>query len=144
VRLAASLEHLPVSAKTELGDWIAPHVVEAGPWAWALGRIASRVPLYGSVHKTVDPAKTEEWLTALLEAHARGVEGALFASVQGARLSGDRSRDVDDAARERVLAAVQASPTPSSWKQLLLEVVSMQTEDKARAYGDTLPIGLAA
>ena len=144
VRLAASLEHLPVSAKTELGDWIAPHVVEAGPWAWALGRIASRVPLYGSVHKTVEPAKTEEWLTALLDAHARGVEGALFASVQGARLSGDRSRDVDDAARERVLAAVQGSPTPSSWKQLLLEVVSMQTEDKARAYGDTLPIGLAA
>jgi len=26
----------------------------------------------------------------------------------------------------------------------LLEVVSMQSEDKARAYGDTLPIGLAA
>jgi hypothetical protein len=57
VRLAAALEHLDPAEKIILGDWIAPRVTSPGPWAWALGRIGARVPLYGSVHKTVDPAE---------------------------------------------------------------------------------------
>jgi hypothetical protein len=54
------------------------------------------VPLYGSGHKAVDPEKASEWLDLLLDAHSRNIEGALFAIVQLARLSGDRSRDIDD------------------------------------------------
>ena len=55
--------------KIILGDWIAPRVATPGPWAWALGRVGARVPLYGSVHKTVDPDKASEWLNLLLDAH---------------------------------------------------------------------------
>jgi hypothetical protein len=33
---------------------------------------------------------------------------------------------------------------PESWQRLLLEVVAMETADQARAFGDTLPAGLAA
>jgi molecular chaperone DnaK (HSP70) len=144
VRLAAALEHLGSKEKMLLGDWIAPRVATPGPWAWSLGRLGARVPLYGSIHKVVDPEKASEWLDRLLEAHSRGVEGALFAIVQVARLSGDRSRDVDDAVRTRALDALRASQAPESWQRLLLEVVTMETADQARAFGDTLPAGLAA
>jgi hypothetical protein len=79
-----------------------------------------------------------------LEAHANNVDGALFAIVQLARLSGDRSRDLDDSLRERALEALRASHAPESWQRRLLEVVLMETADQARAFGDTLPAGLAA
>jgi molecular chaperone DnaK (HSP70) len=144
VRLAAALEHLDPSEKATLGDWIAPRVATPGPWAWALGRIGARVPLYGSVHKAVDPDRASEWLNVLLDAHSRNIEGALFAVVQLARLTGDRSRDIEDALRTRALDAVRRAHGPESWQRLLLEVVSMETADQARAFGDTLPAGLAA
>jgi hypothetical protein len=144
LRLAAALEHLDAAEKSTLGDWIAPRVASPGPWAWALGRVGARVPLYGSVHKTVDPDHASEWLNLLLDAHQRNVEGALFAIVQLARLTGDRSRDIDDDLRNRALDAVRRAHAPESWQRLLLEVVAMETADQARAFGDTLPAGLAA
>jgi hypothetical protein len=144
VRLAAALEHLNTEDKVLLGDWIAPHVSRPGPWAWALGRVGARVPLYGSIHKTIDPDKAAEWLELLMHAHSQNIEGALFAIVQLARLSGDRSRDLDDALRNSALDALVNSQAPEAWQRLLLEVVTMGTADQARAFGDTLPAGLAA
>jgi molecular chaperone DnaK (HSP70) len=144
VRLASALEHLDSTEKITLGDWIAPRVAVPGPWAWALGRVGARVPLYGSVHKTVDPDHASEWLNLLLDAHFRNVEGALFAIVQLARLTGDRSRDIDDSLRNRALDAVRRAHAPESWHRLLLEIVTMEAADQARAFGDTLPAGLAA
>jgi molecular chaperone DnaK (HSP70) len=148
VRLAGALEHLPVLTKIELGERIAVRLqtsaATGGPWAWALGRIGARIPLYGSVHKTVDPDKATEWLLLLLDAHARNTEGALFAIVQLARLTGDRSRDLDDEVRAKALTAVRAAQAPGSWERLLTEVVAMEADDQARVFGDTLPAGLAA
>jgi molecular chaperone DnaK (HSP70) len=145
IRLAAALEHLPVGTKTELGDWIAPRLTASGgPWAWALGRIGTRQPLYGSVHKTVDADKASEWMQLLLDAHVRQVDGALFAAIQIARLTGDRSRDLDPEVREQVMDAAREANAPESWERLLTDVVQMEAADQARVFGDTLPIGLAA
>jgi hypothetical protein len=147
VRLAAALEHVGPEAKAELGDWIVPRLrsgSSGGPWAWALGRLGARSPLYGSIHKTVDREKAVEWLELLLEAHQRSVDGALFAIVQLARLTGDRARDLDEPLRLRALGAVRAAGAPPSWEKLLTEVVAMEAADQARVLGDTLPAGLAA
>src|SRR5213076_2710094 len=96
VRLAVSLEHLGPDEKSRLGDWIAPYASTPGPWAWAIGRLGARVLMYGSAHRTVDPEKAASWLEVLFDAHQRKVEGSLFGIVQVARLSGDRSRDLDE------------------------------------------------
>jgi len=144
VRLAVSLEHLNPGEKSELGDWITPYVSTPGPWAWAIGRLGARVPMYGSAHRTVDPEKAAAWLEFLFEAHNRKVEGSLFAIAQIARLSGDRSRDLDEALRARVLDVLREAEAPDSWRNLLTNTVTMDEADKARAFGDTLPLGLAA
>jgi hypothetical protein len=144
VRCAAALEHLNADDKMTLGDWIVPRVSTPGPWAWALGRVGARVPLYGSTHRVVPPEKAGAWLEVLLNAHRLNVEGALFAMVQLARLSGDRARDLDDSLRSSALDALHAAQAPESWKRLVSEVVTMETADQARALGDTLPAGLAA
>ena len=143
VRLAAALEHLDAKTRScsATGSPLAcppPAHGRGHSAAWA------RVPLYGSIHKTVDPEKASEWLNLLLDAHSRNIEGALFAIVQLARLSGDRSRDFDDSLRTRAVDALRRSQAPDSWQRLVLEVVTMETADQARAFGDTLPAGLAA
>ena len=80
----------------------------------------------------------------LFDAHQRKVEGSLFGIVQVARLSGDRSRDLDESMRTRALDSLREAEAPESWRQLLTNIVAMEDADKARAFGDTLPLGLAA
>src|SRR5215217_1448168 len=146
VRTAASLEHLPPSEKAEVGRWIAERLkAEAksgGPWAWALGRLGARVPLYGSGHKVVDVETAEAWLTLLLEMDLRKIDGAPFAAAQLARLTGDRTRDLDPALRERAAQALVAAQASETWVRMVREVVALEAADEARALGDTLPAGL--
>ncbi len=147
VRLAASLEHLEPSEKVEMGDWIAdrfraPGVTVGGPWAWSLGRLGARVPFYGSIHKSVPPEKAAEWINLLLEPGRLSVEGVPFALAQMARLSGDRTRDLDELLRTRVLEALASIDASPSWQRMVSEVVVLEAADKARALGDTLPVGL--
>jgi hypothetical protein len=114
----------------------------AGPWAWALGRLGARVPLYGSSHKTVDAEQAAAWLSLLLDAGLRRMDGTAFAAAQLARLTGDRTRDLDDAIRARAVAALKSAGAPEAWLRMLSEVGALETADAARALGDTLPIGL--
>jgi len=146
VRVAASLEHLGAAEKLRLGNWMLARLqnpaTSGGPWAWALGRIGARVPLYGSGHKTVDPAPATAWLASLLETGLAGANDTAFAAVQLCRLTGDRSRDLDDEIRARTLAALKTAEAPEDWLRMLTEPVQLAAHDEARALGDTLPIGL--
>jgi molecular chaperone DnaK (HSP70) len=146
VRTVASLEHLSPSDKSEVGRWIAARLkAEAksgGPWAWALGRLGARVPLYGSSHKVVDVETAEAWLSLLLDMDLRKIDGAPFAAAQLARLTGDRTRDLDPALRERTAQALVAAKAADTWVRMVREVVALEEADEARALGDTLPAGL--
>lgn len=145
VRLSGALEHLEVPEKVELGGWIAARLRASpanGPWAWALGRIGSRVPLHGSAHKTVPPELAAEWIALLAEPARRELEGARFAVAQLARLTGDRARDVEASDRDHALQVLEDPRVPDSWRRLVTEVTVLEAADKARALGDTLPAGL--
>ncbi|AKF82922.1 molecular chaperone DnaK [Myxococcus fulvus 124B02] len=146
VRTAASLEHLSPGDKAEVGRWVAERLkAEAksgGPWAWSLGRLGARVPLYGSSHKVVDVETAEAWLTLLLELDLRKIDGAPFAAAQLARLTGDRTRDVDPGLRERAAQSLVAAKASETWVRMVREVVALEAADEARALGDTLPAGL--
>jgi hypothetical protein len=146
LRMAASLEHLAPEAKTELGTWIIDHVRKerpaGGPWAWSLGRLGARVLFHGSNHQVVPSAIAARWLDFLLEIGLEKLDGASFAAAQISRLSGDRSRDLDDARRKQVIAALQSARAPETWITMVQEVSILSSADEARALGDTLPAGL--
>jgi hypothetical protein len=145
VRTAASLEHLAPLEKAELGEWIAQRLQQStggGPWAWALGRIGARVPVYGSGHKAVAPAQAAAWVRLLVELGLERIDGAAFAVAQLARLSGDRTRDLDDDVRSLAADALKAARAPEAWLRMLTEVVVLEIADEARVLGDTLPAGL--
>ncbi|MCI0571595.1 MAG: hsp70 family protein [Myxococcaceae bacterium] len=146
VRAAASLEHLEPHQKVMLGTWIVARLRAerpgGGPWAWGLGRLGARVPLHGSSHRVVSPDDVAPWLELLLELGLGKVDGAAFAAAQMARMTGDRTRDIDPGLRDRVAEALQAQRGPPSWLQMVTEIVALEAADEARALGDTLPAGL--
>ena len=146
VRLAAALEQLPPDQKVALGGWIVPRLRDpaqaGGPWAWALGRLGARVPLYGSAHQTVPPEQAAEWIDVLLHPQGGNPEETLFAAVTLCRMTGDRLRDVGPEPRARLASVLEAVHTHPSWVRLVTEVVELERADAARVLGDTLPIGL--
>jgi len=147
VRTAASLEHLDPAEKIVLGHWIderlrAPAGTASGPWSWALGRLGARVPVYGGAHRTVPIETATAWLTLLLDKKLRAIDGAPFAATQLARLTGDRTRDLEPELRARTATALTQADAPARWLRLIEEVVVLEADDEARALGDTLPLGL--
>lgn len=146
IRAAASLEHLEAAEKIMFGQWIAERLRAAenlsGPWGWALARLGARVPIYGSAHKTVPAPQAADWANLLLNLGLPSVDSAAFAVTQLARLTGDRSRDLDDPIRQRILAALQQTAAPAPWLRVITEVVPRDAAEEAQALGDTLPIGL--
>lgn len=145
VRLGAALEHLESHEKVQFGDWIANRLRAApasGPWAWALGRLGARVPLHGSVHRVLPPEKASEWLELLASPGRLQLEGAVFALAQLGRMTGDRVRDLDEVTREKLVRVLREAKASPGWLRLVTEVTALEAADKARALGDSLPVGL--
>ncbi|HEX7859190.1 MAG TPA: Hsp70 family protein [Verrucomicrobiae bacterium] len=144
LRAAASMEHLPPGEKKWLGDLILARLHEqlpaGGPWSWSLGRLGVRAPLYGSAHSVIAPPDIIGWIEAMIGFEK--LDGTSFALAQLARRTGDRTRDLDEAIRARVLDALQKRSAAETLIQSVREPVELKPADEARAFGDTLPLGL--
>ncbi|MDW1778595.1 Hsp70 family protein [Vibrio sp. Vb2175] len=146
VRLAASLEHLEVEDKVLLATWFLSKAInhnqfEQAHW-WAMGRLASRTPLYGSQHNVVPREQAEQWLPKLLEQNWQKEPMIAFAAVMICRKTGDRLFDISDDYREQVLAKLKQSKVPESWVSLVEEVKELSESESKRIFGDALPSGL--
>jgi len=144
-RLAAGLERLPAARKVELGELLLARLARKGEssqlW-WAVGRLGTRVPAYGSAHDSVPAATATLWLERVLELDWKAVTPAAFAATLLARLSGDRERDVDEALRVRVIQRLRLVKAPVSWVRMVEEIVELDEADASRVFGEALPPGL--
>ncbi|MFM2657573.1 Hsp70 family protein [Vibrio owensii] len=146
VRLSASLEHLEVEDKVLLATWFLSKAInhnqfEQAHW-WAMGRLASRTPLYGSQHNVVPREQAEQWLPKMLEQNWQKEPMIAFAAVMICRKTGDRLFDISDDYREQVLAKLKQSKVPESWVSLVEEVKELSESESKRIFGDALPSGL--
>jgi len=145
VRLAGSLERVPVERKIELGDWLLTRLrkpSEGNQSWWALGRLGARRPFYGSAHGVVPAEVAARWLDAILALDWKKVEPAAFAAVQIARMTGDRSRDLDADIQAMVVRRLSTANAPQSWIAMVSEVVELDAADEGRVFGESLPAGL--
>jgi molecular chaperone DnaK (HSP70) len=141
LRLLGALERLPVKAKVEAGGWLLDKLASAQPGvAWALGRLGARVPVAGAAQSVVSAEVAAQWLQALLE-QVKQPE-AQFAIAQIARLSGDRSRDLDEELRLRAASALEKVNAPPDWPRAIREVQALGEKDEQRVFGESLPLGL--
>ena len=144
-RLAASLEHLTPKKKKTLGDLLISQLEEGkapprwGPWA--LGRLGGRVPLYGPVDRLVSAEVAGEWLRRLLACELSGGE-LVFAAVQLARLTDDRTRNVAEAERSKAIAFLESRQVEARTLRPLREVVTAEVRTQQEFYGDSVPMGL--
>ncbi|CCN37293.1 putative Heat shock protein Hsp70 [Vibrio nigripulchritudo SO65] len=146
VRLSASLENLDVEDKVLLSTWYLSKAInhtqfEQAHW-WALGRLSSRTPLYGSQHNVVPREQVEQWLPKLLDLDWHKEPMIPFAVVMMCRKTGDRLFDVSDDYREQVLEKLKQSKVPESWVSLVEEVKELSQSESKRVFGDALPSGL--
>lgn len=145
VRLAGSLEHLPVPSKIRLGEWFIARLGKSGEtqttW-WALGRVASRVPFHGSAHSVVPKDTAEQWLQFILKEDWKKTPSAAFAAVMLARMSGDRARDIDEGLRAQVVEKLKLAKASALWLSLVTDVVTLDDGESKRVFGEALPVGL--
>lgn len=146
VRLAASLEHLEVEDKVLLTSWFLSKALnqnqfEQAHW-WAIGRLASRTPLYASQHRVIPREQAEQWLPKLLDQNWQKEPMIAFAAVMICRKTGDRLFDISEDFRQQVLTKLKQSRVPEAWISLVEEIKELSESESKRVFGDALPSGL--
>lgn len=145
VQLLGSLERLPVQRKVEAGGWLLKRLQGKGEspqtW-WAVGRLGSRVPLYGSAHSVLSRPVTQEWLKQTLAQNWKALPPAALAATLLARMSGDRERDIDEDLRHQVAERLRMAKAPASWIRMVETVVVLEEADEKQLFGESLPPGL--
>lgn len=145
VRLAASLERLPVDDKVQLGQWLLKRLEKTGEpeqsW-WALGRVGSRIPFHGNNHDVLAPQVVGEWLGRLLQVDWKKQPQAGFAATMLARCCADRARDIDESLRGKVLEKLRHSKSPAIWQEMVAEFKALDEQQEKQIFGEALPPGL--
>ncbi len=145
LRLVGVLERLPVDDKIKLGNWLLQRtgkLNESLQNGWALGRIGSRQPLYGSLHAVVPPAVAGQWLEALLSLDLKKNPEMIASIALIARMTGDRERDIKPELRTRVIERLRAARAPESSLALVTKIRELTEADRKSLFGDSLPPGL--
>ena len=145
VRLVAALEHLPAERKQQVGDWLLQrlHKKQESPQTWwAVGRLGTRIPFYGSAHNVVPTDVASHWLDATLALDWRKVQAAAFAATLLARMCGDRERDLTAQQRQQVAQRLRTAKASTAWAAMVLQVTHLDEQDEKRLFGDALPPGL--
>lgn len=148
-RLASSLERLAPSARIKLGDMLVKRLKRTGlsgheHCCWAVGRLASRMPLYGELNCVLPPEQVERWFDQLgeLDWQKASYQNLNAAFSQAARVVNDRSRDLPNAVRQKIGQKLKESGASAKQIQMVSEFVEFNAADQTMLFGEALPSGL--
>ncbi len=147
-RFAASLERLGAEQKEAMGQALMKGLSKpdmGNHVLWCLGRLGARSLLYGPANTAVTRQTAEDWLeTVISREYAAGREttDAVFALAQLAKITGDRSRDIDADLREHVLEKLAKLGATEDDMKPVREYTEREAAEQGQALGDSLPIGL--
>ncbi len=142
IRLAVSLERIPVGEKLLLGETLTERFSGAGEDFWNLARLAARTPPGGSIDRVVPPEQVEKWVELMLPAAATSRHLAGLAFTEMTRVTGDRGRDVPESLRAKVSTWLQKNSLGERFEGVLRGQAQEASEDRAALLGDSLPVGL--
>ena len=147
--LAGSLERLHLERKHEVVKLLStglrrPRLKTREPYAWALGRLLARAPLYAGPDAVLPPGEVEALFARLRDLDWRTPDWAplnpLFA--QAARRTDRRDVDLSDALRWEILSKMKASGAHPDQMRVVRETVPLDDEERVRQFGESLPAGL--
>ena len=147
--LAGSLERISLDRKLQVVKLLSaalrkPQISNKIPYAWALGRLLSRIPLYAGPEVVLAPQEVEKLFGQLRELDwkvpAYAPLNPLFA--QAARRTERRGIDLCPEARQEILRKMKDSGARPEELQVVRETVPVQDADRVRQFGESLPSGL--
>jgi hypothetical protein len=147
--LAGSLERISLDQKMQLVRLLStglrkPQVSSKVPYAWALGRLLSRIPLYAGPEVVLPPLEVEKLFRQLRELDWKNPVYAplnpLFA--QAARRTERRGIDLTEELRQEILQKMKESGARPEELQVVRETVAVKDADRVRQFGESLPSGL--
>ncbi len=154
-RLLGALERLDASEKVQLGRLALQELKRKKTEAihpallWALGRLGSRWPAYGPANQLLSIAECEAWIGGLSDvwratlSQTRGCDKPLrLAVTQLALKTGDRYRDLGDAARREAIELLDASGGTEHERSLIMLGGDWSRDEQTQIFGDTLPLGI--
>lgn len=109
---------------------------------WAVGRMGSRVPVYGPLNTVLPTAIAEEWIRQLLQQEDLSSATVQFALMQLARRTGDRYRDVSESLRDQLSQTLQQQGASMEVLALIREGGQLTQESAGILLGEALPCGL--
>jgi molecular chaperone DnaK (HSP70) len=141
----ANLERLSAKDKTGLGQILLagfhPKKVKSQEW-WAFSRIGAREPLYGPQDRAVPGEEAEKWVAQILETAWSNPRLAAAALARIGKRTGDRQRDLSPETLEKALVWLEERDLAKAHGRMLKEVVESDREEKAAAFGESLPEGI--
>ena len=147
LRLLGACELLPIPTKKDLGEVLLeilnrPRFSALRTAAlWAFGRIGTRQPVYGPLNTVLPPDVASRWLESLANLKLTDELNG-FATMQLARKTGDRYRDIDESARLKALTTLDRISASHHYKNLVAEVTRLESVDQTLIFGESLPKGL--
>jgi hypothetical protein len=147
-RMLGSFELLETATRIELGRMAlelmnrSAMASERSALIAMLGRVGSRVPVYGPLNLTVPGEIVCEWILALLDAAELEEPVVQLSLMQLSRRTGDRSRDVDSGVRQKLLERCDAVEFSQHLRTLIADGGRLEQEDAGRILGESLPAGL--
>ncbi len=167
-RMVGAMERLPASVKTQLAQaavaqcWQPPSESYRDALLWAVGRLASRKPIYGPLNKVVsadtaaalvsdliagappaDPNPTRERETGHPNPTRERETGMLYlALMQIAQKTDDRYHDLPESVRQRAAMWLQQRGAPQRFADAILIGGQTGDEDAAAIFGESLPLGI--
>ncbi|MEP3480691.1 MAG: Hsp70 family protein [Fuerstiella sp.] len=147
-RMLGSLELLDRRTHVELGNMILDFlprkkfepIVDA--LVWALGRMASRVPVYGPLNSVLPAAVVEPWVERLIDIANTEIPVTQLALMQMARKTNDRFRDLSDDVRSSVVKELEITNAADHLISLVKDSGQLKSEEASAVFGEALPAGL--
>ncbi len=146
-RLLGSLELLDVKLKIELGnillDLLPKKKMQPVRLAvvWAVGRLGSRVPMYGPLNTVLPASIVGQWLPRLTKRLENDPLDQL-AVMQLARHTPDRYRNLPDESRRAAADWLEDHGAPPHYRELVQRGGTLDSEEQSRVFGESLPSGL--
>jgi hypothetical protein len=148
VRLLGALERVERDRKIEVAKLMLERLRDPGvyrePYLVALGRLLSRVPMYGGAESVLPPELVEEAFALLREHDWSKPEWgeALTLFLRAARIVEDRALDLPRGVRGEIIQALRKAGVPGPKLAPLEHHVRIQQADRASLFGESLPAGL--
>lgn len=141
----ANMERLLVKDKIVLGRQLVQGFQIRKPQPqlqWALSRIGSRDPLYGSIDRVIPPGEVGRWVEKLLSMSWKNPKPTVEMLSQLCRKTGDPLRDIDEDTRGSVVGWIEsAGDFPEALARIATQSIRQQQE-RNTVFGESLPAGL--